>query len=266
LEHQVISGTAIPDSELDQYELGQFRTNFRSASNSLQTLLLSVRSLDEKQKERLLMTVLSLVCIYRSFKVKAKASIETITNPYDGTTALESIIEAYFQPHQIDKFLDKFMDKSKLGNFDELFVYSGNASSPNGGHSSINYLADAAAVKGDNRLKEAIFDIIANFKNGHEFRQIMEILMVNVDDDYQKDKIHSRLVTFTAPGGKSRVIAIADWLSQTALSAIHKTQFRLLELIPSDRTFDHKAGLDLYDELAHTYHSVDLSAATDRFP
>lgn len=158
------------------------------------------------------------------------------------------------------------MNKSKLGNYDELFVYSGNASSPNGGHSSVNYLADAAAVKKDPKLRDAIYELTQHFKYGKEFCDIVDILFVNIDEEYARDKIHSRLVTFTAPGGKSRVIAIGDWLTQTALSAIHKTQFRLLEQIPSDCTFDHRAGLNLYNENADCYHSVDLSAATDRFP
>jgi hypothetical protein len=59
---------------------------------------------------------------------------------------------------------------------------------------------------------------------------------------------------------------VADWVSQTSLSAIHKTQFGVLKQIPADKTFDHKKGLDLYNQDASAYMSVDLSAATDRLP
>jgi hypothetical protein len=77
---------------------------------------------------------------------------------------------------------------------------------------------------------------------------------------------HSRIVTFTAPGMKARVIAVADWVSQTALSAIHFSMFKMLKLIPSDCTFNHKSGLNIYSANANHFYSLDLSAATDRLP
>jgi len=266
LEYQIISGIKPGSAEWGDLILGQYLENMVVASNSLSALLISVRSQGKREAERSLIHLMSLVCIYRSFKVKAIASDSTITAEYSGDSPLQEVMDEHFTDEKIDKFLSKIIDRSKLGNFDELFIYSGNASSPNGGHSSINYLADVAAVMKDQKLKDSIFGLIEHFKFGSELRKIIDILMVNIDTEYTKDKIHSRLVTFTAPGGKSRIIAVVDWLSQTALSAIHKTQFRLLELIPSDRTFDHKSGLNLFDPKADCYHSVDLSAATDRLP
>lgn len=266
LELQIISGTAPNLSQWSDLDLGRFLDALVNASDSLTTLLISVRNQSKFESERILTQLMSLVCVYRSFKVKAKASDATITAPYSGDKPLKEVISELFTDQRIDAFLDKFLNKSKLGNFDELFIYSGNASSPNGGHSSVNYLADVAAVMADRKLLDAIYGMISHFKFGSEFKKIIDILIVNIDQEYLKGKIHSRLVTFTAPGGKSRIIAVADWVSQTALSAIHKTQFRLLELIPSDRTYDHKAGMNLYDPNASCYHSVDLSAATDRLP
>lgn len=266
LEYQLISGVAPTPSEWSDLDLGRYYDPLVAASDNLSALLISVRNLSNRESERLLTQLLSLVCVYRCFKVKAKASDSTITAPYSGDAPLAEVIAEYFTDEKIDSFLDKFLDRKKLGNFDELFIYSGNASSPNGGHSSINYLADIAALMKDQKLLDSIFGIIKHFKFGSELKKIVDILIVNIDKEYTNDKEHSRLVTFTAPGGKSRIIAVVDWLSQTALSAIHKTQFRLLSLIPSDRTFDHKSGLNIWDPSADCYHSVDLSAATDRMP
>jgi hypothetical protein len=266
LEYQALSGQTATEGQWSDLNLGEYKVSFESAADSLSTLLISISSISKDQAEQALTQILSLICVYRCFKVKAKASDKTITAPYSGSKPLETVIDTYFSDERIDAFLSKFVDKSKLGNFDELFIYSGNASSPNGGHSSVNYLADIAALMTNQPLLQNIFGMISHFKFGSELRTIVEILMVNIDKDYLNGKEHSRLVTFTAPGGKSRIIAVVDWLSQTALSAIHKTQFRLLAMIPSDRTYDHTKGLDLYDPNAQCYHSVDLSAATDRLP
>jgi len=158
--------------------------------------------------------------------------------------------------------------------FDKLFIYSGNASSPNSGHSNINYINDAAGLYKDKVLYQSVKDLAGMFTNGQKLHELLYAIIeqrVEADpithlEEFISQNEHSRIVTFTAPGGKARIIAVADWVTQTALSAIHKTQFQLLQLIPADRTFDHKSGLDIYVDDADNYISVDLSAATDRLP
>jgi len=67
---------------------------------------------------------------------------------------------------------------------------------------------------------------------------------------------------------KSRIFAILDYWSQSALKTLHKETFRLLKKLPGDCTFDQGRLLDAFskDQNGHSYHSIDLSAATDRFP
>lgn len=267
LERTFLSKVAPSENEWASLQLGDFREQMVGAANSLTTLLLSIRSLGQRQSKLCLVHLLTIITIYRAFKVKSIADESTIIAPYNGRTPIQEVIEKHFTDENIDQFLDRFMKKDQLKDFDSLFIYSGNASSPNGGHSSLNYLADAAAVKKDEKLYNAIMGMAGHFKFGSQFKKIVEILMVNIwNQEYTEDKIHSRLVTFTAPGGKARIIAVADWLSQTALSAIHKTQFRLLEMIPADKTYDHKSGMEIFLPDAACYHSIDLSAATDRVP
>lgn len=64
---------------------------------------------------------------------------------------------------------------------------------------------------------------------------------------------------------KSRVFAQLDYYSQSVLYPIHKGLFQGLKRIPSDRTFVHATGLDL-GQPTSSFHSLDLSSATDRFP
>lgn len=66
---------------------------------------------------------------------------------------------------------------------------------------------------------------------------------------------------------KSRLVGILDYWTQTSLVNLHKGLFDLLRQLPSDRTFNQTEGLKAFrpDE-GSKYHSVDLTAATDRFP
>jgi hypothetical protein len=268
LEQQLYhNGNADVDS-IDELDIGDYKNCLVKASDSITTLFICIRNTPGVQARAMLSIMHTGVCIYRQFSVKAKTNSSTITGRYSGSMSIEEAVSIYFTDENIDRFINKFLDRSKLTNFDELFIYSGNASSPNSGHSNVNYLADAAGLYKDKLLFLAVCNLAECFKNGYNLVNIVEILIANIadDDQYSKDKEHSRLVTFTAPGGKSRIIAVADWITQTALSAIHKTQFQLLRMIPADRTFDHKSGLDLYDPDAESYISVDLSAATDRLP
>lgn len=76
-----------------------------------------------------------------------------------------------------------------------------------------------------------------------------------------------RLSVIRDKEGKNREIAILDYYSQSALQPLHKYLFRLLSRIPQDCTFDHSKNLlTLKASSGSSYHSIDLSSATDRFP
>jgi hypothetical protein len=67
--------------------------------------------------------------------------------------------------------------------------------------------------------------------------------------------------------GKNREIAILDYYSQAALQPLHDYLFKLLKRIPQDSTFDQSGNLEkLVPSDGSSYHSIDLSSATDRFP
>lgn len=74
-----------------------------------------------------------------------------------------------------------------------------------------------------------------------------------------------RLVAFGDKELKVRIVAILDYFSQSALRPLHSYIFRALKGISQDCTFDQGA----FRDRALTwdfYSSVDLTAATDRFP
>lgn len=76
-----------------------------------------------------------------------------------------------------------------------------------------------------------------------------------------------KLSYFSDKEGKSRVIAILDYWSQTALYPLHTVVNRMLKKIKTDCTFDQNGFKSLMDNCKDcTYHSIDLSNATDRMP
>lgn len=77
-----------------------------------------------------------------------------------------------------------------------------------------------------------------------------------------------RIVGIPDLEGKTRVIAILDYWSQTALRPLHQFLFKVLRLIPQDMTFNQGSFSDHVKSWGEgvTLHSVDLTAATDRFP
>lgn len=64
---------------------------------------------------------------------------------------------------------------------------------------------------------------------------------------------------------KVRVIAILDYWSQTVLKPLHSFLAKVLRKIEQDRTFDQGAFKDKLKG-CEIYYSIDLTAATDRFP
>lgn len=74
-----------------------------------------------------------------------------------------------------------------------------------------------------------------------------------------------RIQAFADKEGKTRVIAILDYFSQSVLKGFHRYLFRVLAKIPQDCTFDQSSFKDKITNWNY-FCSADLSAATDRFP
>lgn len=90
---------------------------------------------------------------------------------------------------------------------------------------------------------------------------------VNAFNRAHKDSgLIRKLSIIEDPEAKARVIAIFDYWSQEVLKGIHDLQFRILkENLSQDRTFTQDPIISDKED-GQRFHSVDLSAATDRFP
>lgn len=81
----------------------------------------------------------------------------------------------------------------------------------------------------------------------------------------QKRKSLRKVSYFADKEGKTRVIAILDYWSQTALKPYHDALNNVLRRLPCDCTFNQSAFLEILPKSA-MFSSLDLSNATDRMP
>jgi hypothetical protein len=80
-------------------------------------------------------------------------------------------------------------------------------------------------------------------------------------------KSFRKLLAIPDSEGKTRLIAIGDYWSQTCLKPLHSYLNTVLKSIPQDQTFNQGFGLkELPFNSETTYYSFDLSAFTDRLP
>lgn len=86
-----------------------------------------------------------------------------------------------------------------------------------------------------------------------------------VDISSVKSPCLRKLAWFPDKEDKVRVIGILDYWSQSVLRNLHFYLFRVLRKIPQDMTFD-QGGFKAKTEGWSRFHSLDLTAATDRFP
>lgn len=58
---------------------------------------------------------------------------------------------------------------------------------------------------------------------------------------------------------------MVDYFSQVFLRKFHQDILYILKTLPQDRTFT-QSPRNLWNDNNHNFHSLDLTAATDRFP
>lgn len=84
------------------------------------------------------------------------------------------------------------------------------------------------------------------------------------EDAKRREIIDSRISIVKAPEGKSRIIAIFDYWTQTVLRPLHDWAFTQLRKFPNDCTFN-QSSFEHPDGGGYSA-SFDLKGATDRFP
>jgi len=117
-------------------------------------------------------------------------------------------------------------------------------------------------------FKKVVSDLIDKFRYVDGFITPFDIYDKN-DDFYVKflSQYIRKMVSFAEYEGKTRIIGLCEYWSQVALEPLASLCFNILDSIPQDQTFGQADGCkELTFSSSVTYHSLDLSAFTDRFP
>lgn len=214
----------------------------------------------------LIRLVLSALYASRDLTLPAVPNVAAITSPP----------KSEFPP-DISRYVDEFWDVLGYPISDRVKVPSSvywkrfhlsTKAGPNG-QAMWSALADLYS------LPESLFEAICKL-GGKRLRVRMELLRdLGVNNFLHRFFTGTRfgryrkVVAIPSQEGKTREIAILDYWSQTALKGLHRYLFGVLRRIPQDCTFNQGSFVEKlpFDEgNAERYHSIDLTAATDRFP
>lgn len=136
---------------------------------------------------------------------------------------------------------------------------------PSKGQALNSSMTDLVLVKADNQLLKSIW-ILGGRTLEKKMKLLISCLSILPKSLFPRIGTSLRRVTwFSAQETKVRVVAILDYWSQTALRPLHDYLFGVLRVIPQDCTFDQGSFLDKVKDWSE-YYSIDLTAATDRFP
>lgn len=126
---------------------------------------------------------------------------------------------------------------------------------------------DAATLMGNNEVFDNIKALASLINEQFASRLVDNIHMLSSLPS-AKPGILSKLAFLSEKGGKTRVIAMADYFTQLVLQPIHDLVMDELRSIPEDGTFNqNKVAIELGSIVPEfLYYSFDSTNFTDRFP
>jgi hypothetical protein len=145
------------------------------------------------------------------------------------------------------------------------------ASGPNGSLGYTRYLDDLRSLSND-WLLVGLFILLYSlpFDNKRETVKALRDAFFDSIRKGDKNSIHSRLAFLSEKGGKTRVVALVDILSQSLLNTVHQRCNVILRRIRQDGTFDQDRSRRFIKKMSEVktnpLASIDLTAATDRMP
>lgn len=201
--------------------------------------------------------VLTLLSVSRCIDAWKPVNYNTITKESQMSMDLENL----------SIFMNRFLYDYKISTFNVSWTRNDSHYSIKSGPSGIaTFTSVIDAMKLPKTILDALFTMCENIGNE---AQKWSMITSEIKPSKLKSLFSANMENYSRklsivkdPEGKSRVIAIVDYWTQSILLKIHNELFNYLKLLPQDRTFTQNPHVDF----AGPYHSLDLSAATDRFP
>lgn len=217
---------------------------------------------------------ISVFNFHRLVVMKPDYSVSTITGRFSGNLfRLVSNSKLWTSLSTTCSVFSKTFGIKTIKGFNLRWSISGSAG-PNGSPAFQKFPEDVYAVCRSSLLVKifCLYKLLPVI-NRKEVNKVMSDLILWVWENSSKFKgknpLHSRLAFLSDKGGKTRVVAIVDILSQSILKPVHDHVNNILRIIPMDGTFDQdkqRARVKSWSEKELFTSSIDLSSCTDRFP
>jgi hypothetical protein len=190
---------------------------------------------------------LTLMCIGKPITLPVKPKLEDIADKWTGTLH-DGVME----------YIPTFVEKLRKPYMEWETPHWSTKSGPNG-HALGMALKEFLALP--YFITQALLAL-----GGEDFRDYINKLRKALKvTEAEKNVKFRRLHFLQDKEGKTRTIAILDYWSQTVLKPYHDGVMKILRKLPGDFTYqgDFRSWLE---QGTGTYYSMDLTAATDRFP
>jgi hypothetical protein len=137
---------------------------------------------------------------------------------------------------------------------------------PNGPALITSHL-DAFAVSDNEELLSDLGELSTKLGNNYFIERLNELVKCEVRPS-GVELYTGRIAFLPDKGGKTRLIAIGDYWTQSVVRPLHDSMMATLRQIPEDSTYDQDTGVRplLSGDVKDQCHSIDLTSATDRFP
>jgi len=210
--------------------------------------------------------VLTLLSSFRVFPVPVKADLGSVITPFDGLTTT-------LADSQVVEALKRIGGRVSFGPF---IGFVSESAGPNGSKATWSSAMDALAFLENPRQLWAWIRIALITRSYGYLAWIIAILAW-AGPVYVLSRVTGRMTSLHLgrlgvvydQAGKARVVGITNWWTQLALRPLHRSIFGVLKKVPMDGTFDQLEPLRLLTSMnsdGHSFHSFDLTAATDRLP
>jgi hypothetical protein len=204
--------------------------------------------------------LLTLLTVYRGTVFAPVLDTTPITKSFGGD--LSNVTDR--EHRQVMRWLK--LSKMK----DEFTTYHMSTKSGPNGQAILTAMVDLLALPstlledikllGGKLLQDNIDESLAEFHNGLNLAQIFNCVFELKGDQFRK------LSFFGDKEGKTRVIAILDYWSQSALIPLHNYLNRCLRKIKQDGTYNQNSFIRVLRNCQGPFYSFDLTNATDRMP
>lgn len=200
---------------------------------------------------------LSVTKVYLRIRLDPEIDLQSIEERPPNFTMNESWV----------RFLQKWVRKFPQPNLEWDGDWHGTTKAGPNGPALVSAHQDLQALSNDPQVLEHLKSWMS-FTSPSLLR-VFESLRIKWSGIAPHGTSHSTLKSLSEGGGKTRVVAIADYFTQESMKSLFRDSMKALRQLETDGTYDQRNVVERTQQAIRNgkpIHCLDLSSATDRFP